>query len=60
MAKMRRAETLGHRANLGEEVEQVAFEAGQEITILKEWAESYLCKSTDGRLFNVPKDAIEV
>jgi hypothetical protein len=59
MAKMRRALILGHRANLGEDVEQVAFEAGEEITVLKEWAESCLCKSADGKLFNVPKEAVE-
>jgi hypothetical protein len=60
MAKMRCAASLGHRANLGEDVEQVELEAGQEVTILKEWADRYLCKTADGKLFNVPKDQVEV
>jgi hypothetical protein len=59
MAKMRRAATLGHRSNLGEDVEQVQLEAGQEVTVLKEWADRYLCKTADGRLFNVAKELIE-
>jgi hypothetical protein len=60
MAKMRCAASLGHRANLGEDVEQVELEAGQELTILKDWADRYLCKTADGKLFNVPKELIEI
>jgi hypothetical protein len=50
--------TLEHRANLGEEPEQVEFQEGQKVTILKEWADRYLCKNEGGQLFNVPKDYV--
>ena len=60
MATLKQAVTLKHRANLGEEPDEIAFEAGQELTVLKEWAEHVLCKHDDGRLFNVPKDHLEL
>jgi hypothetical protein len=59
MAKITQALTLKHQANLGEEVEEIAFAAGDEVVILKEWEESYLCKNDAGQLFNVPKTAVE-
>ena len=59
MAKIKEAVTLKHRANLGEQAEEVQFEAGQEVTVLKEWAQSYLCKNDEGQLFHVPKDQLE-
>ena len=57
---IRRAISLAHRANLGEEPEQVEFQAGDKLTILKEWDDRYLCKNDGGQLFNVPKDCLEV
>jgi hypothetical protein len=59
MAKVRQATKLKHQSNLGEGVEEVAFEAGEEVTVLKEWETGYLIKNTKGQLFNVPKDQIE-
>jgi hypothetical protein len=47
--------TLKHQANLGEEIEEVAFSEGDEVTVLNEWASCSLCKSEDGWLFNIPK-----
>ena len=55
MATINKDVTLKHQSNLGEDVEEVAFASGTEVTILKEWAESYLVKNDDGQLFNVPK-----
>jgi hypothetical protein len=52
--------TLQHRANLGEEAEAVAFQEGDKITVLKAWAESYLCKNDGGQLFNVPKELLKL
>ncbi len=60
MAKIKQAITLKHRANLGEEASEVEFQAGDEVTVLKEWGESYLCKDADGQLFNIAKDHVEV
>lgn len=59
MAKIRQALTLAHQSNLGEGVEQIAFEAGEDVTVLKEWDTRYLIKNAKGQLFNVPKDQIE-
>jgi hypothetical protein len=57
--KFKEAGSLKHHANLGEEVSDVDFEAGQEVTVLHEWEKSYLVKDDDGKLFNVPKELVE-
>lgn len=59
MAKLKQATRLKHQSNLGEGVEEVAFEAGEEVTVLKEWQQSYLVKSATGQLFNVRKELVE-
>jgi len=59
MASIKQATTLKHQANLGEGVEAVTFEAGEEVTVLKEWESHYLVKNGNGQLFNVPKDNLE-
>ena len=59
MAKLRRAITLKHQGNLGEAVEEVAFEAGEEVTLLKEFAHRYLFKKSTGQMFTAPKDLLE-
>ena len=60
MAKIKQPLTLKHRANLGEEAQDVEFQQGEEVTVLKEWAESLLCKNEEGLLFNIPKEHVEV
>jgi len=59
MAKLKRAVTLKHQGNLGEPVEEVAFEAGEEVTVLKEFAERYLFKKANGQMFTAPKELLE-
>ena len=59
MATIKQAITLKHQANLGEEFEDVAFAEGDEVTVLNEWEESSLCKSEDGRHFNIPKALLD-
>jgi hypothetical protein len=59
MAKIRQAVTLQHQSNLGEGVEDVAFAAGEPVTVLKEWDDRYLVKNAKGQLFNVPKEQVE-
>ncbi len=59
MATIKQALTLKHQANLGEEVEDVELTAGEAVTVLKTWANSYLIKNDGGLLFNVPKDQVE-
>ena len=55
MATFARAVTLKHRPSLGDDVQEIRFEEGDEITVLKEWAESCFCKDAQGRVFNIPK-----
>ena len=50
--------TLKHQSNLSEDVEDVSFSPGDAVTVLKEWDQSFLVKNDDGKLFNVPKDAV--
>jgi len=59
MGTFKRASTLKHQANLGEEVEEISFDSGEDVTVLKEWSDSYLVKNDAGQLFNIPKDQIE-
>lgn len=59
MATIKRSITLKHQANLGEEVEEVSFAEGDEVTVLKEWEDRLLCKNDEGKLFNIPKEAVE-
>ncbi len=51
--------TYGHQANLGEDVAEVELAAGDELTVLQEWENSWLAKASDGKLFNVKKDVAE-
>ena len=55
MATIKKAITLKHHANLGEDPEDVAFSEGDEVTVLNEWEDSCLCKNEDGLHFNISK-----
>lgn len=57
--QIREAVTLKVQANLGEEIEEVEFAAGEELFVLKEWAHHYLARNADGRLFNVRKELVK-
>lgn len=57
--KLKEGVTLRHQSNLGEEIEEIAWEPGSEFTVLKEWASAYLVKDSDGRLFNLKKALTE-
>jgi hypothetical protein len=59
MATIKNACTLKHQSNLGEDVEEVSFEAGEQVTVLKEWGNRFLVKNAAGQLFNVAKDQVE-
>ncbi|MDJ0788336.1 MAG: hypothetical protein QNK05_16130 [Myxococcota bacterium] len=59
MATIKQATTLKHQANLGEEVEEVSFAEGEEVTVLKEWADHYLCKNESGQIFNIEKSLVD-
>jgi hypothetical protein len=58
MATITKAITLKHQPNLSEDCEEVSFSAGDSVTVLKEWDTRFLVKNGDGKLFNVPKDAV--
>ena len=57
--KLKEAVTLKHQANLGEDLEDVELSAGDELTVLQEWENAWLAKTSDGKLFNVKKELAE-
>jgi hypothetical protein len=57
--RIKRSVQYKHQANLGEEVAEVSFSAGDELTVLQDWENSWLAKTSDGKLFNVKKDVAE-
>ena len=59
MARIARDISLGHRANLGDDTAQVEFRAGDEVSVLTVWRDRVLAKDAEGRLFNIPRSALE-
>jgi len=57
--KLKSSVTLKHQANLGEDLADVEFAAGDELSVLQEWDNGWLVKSSDGKLFNVKKELAE-
>lgn len=57
--KLKSAVVLKHQANLGEDLAEVEFSAGDELSVLQEWETAWLAKSSDGKLFNVKKELAE-
>jgi hypothetical protein len=57
--RIKRSITYKHQANLGEEVSEIALSEGDELAVLQDWEHSWLAKTSDGKLFNVKKDAAE-
>jgi hypothetical protein len=57
--RIKRAVSYKHQANLGEEVAEVSLSEGDELTVLQEWENSWLAKTSDGKLFNVKKEVAE-
>ena len=57
--KLKAATTLKHQSNLGDEIEEIPFDAGQNFSVLKEWDSAYLVKDAEGKLFNVKKELAE-
>ncbi len=59
MARIKHDISLGHRPNLGDDVSQVELRAGDEVSVLKVWQDRVLAKDAEGRLFNIPSEALE-
>ncbi len=51
--------TLRHQANLGEDVSEVALEAGNELQVLQTFRTAWLVKDEENRLFNIKKELAE-
>ena len=56
---LKESTTLNHQSNLGEDVDEIPFDAGTELTVLKEWGNHYLVKDDDGKLFTLRKELAE-
>jgi hypothetical protein len=57
--RIKHSVTYKHQANLGEDVEEVELAEGDELTVLQDWENAWLAKTSDGKLFNVKKDVAE-
>ncbi|MEX2204853.1 MAG: hypothetical protein WEF50_01340 [Myxococcota bacterium] len=57
--RIKQSVTYKHQANLGEDVADVELAAGDELTVLQDWENAWLAKTSDGKLFNVKKDVAE-
>ncbi|HZI94322.1 MAG TPA: hypothetical protein VFE84_08765 [Patescibacteria group bacterium] len=51
--------TLLHRLQKAAEPSEIHFSPGDRVTILREWAEFYLIKTTDGKVLNVKKEYVD-
>lgn len=59
MAKFIAATVLKHATTKDDTPEEVSFEEGTEVTVMKEWERHYLIQDSEGKLFNVKKDLID-
>ena len=59
MPVITREVTLLHRLQKAAEPTEVRFAPGDQVSILKEWAEHYLIKTTDGKVLNVKKEYVD-
>lgn len=59
VARLVRDLPLRHRAGLREEPQPVVLRAGEEVELLEEFDHLVLVRDAEGRLFNVPSDAVE-
>jgi hypothetical protein len=48
-----------HRLQKDADPGEVTLSSGDSVQIIKEWARHYLIKTSDGKLFNIPKDYVD-
>ena len=54
--KLKAATTFKYQSNLGDEIQDLEFDAGQDFAVLKEWESFYLVKDDDGEVVWVSTD----
>lgn len=50
---------LYHQLQKDQDPTEITLGTGDAVTVVKEWAERYLIKTDDGKLFNIPKDFVD-
>ena len=48
-----------HRPQKDADPTEVTLASGDSVQVIKEWANRYLIKTSDGKLFNVPKEQVD-
>lgn len=48
-----------HRLQKDADPAEVTLASGDSITIIKEWQSRYLIKTSDGKVFNIPKEFVD-
>ena len=59
MARLNSDFVARYQTTLDEEVEETAFEAGDEVRIMATWKHHYLVKDNEGHFYNIPRQLIE-
>ena len=59
MPAITRDVTLLHRLQKSADANEVHLAAGTQVDILKEWAEHYLVKTSDGKVLTVKKEYVD-
>ena len=59
MAVITKDVTLFHRLSKTAEPAQVHLSTGDQVNIVREWAEHYLIRTADGKALNIPKQYID-
>lgn len=51
--------TLYHRLQKDAEPAEITLGTGESVTIVREWSSRYLVKTSEGKLFNIPKEYVD-
>lgn len=47
------------RTTLDEEIEETAFQTGDEVRVMATWKRHYLVKDDEGHFYNIPREFLE-
>ena len=59
MATIKEEITLKFQTTKDGDIEETSFSAGDEVSVIQEWAHHFLIKDDDGHFYNVAKDKID-
>jgi len=60
VAALSRDITVRHRISIQDGTEMISLSVGEEVTIVRRFRERTLARNSDGQLFNLPSDRLEL